>query len=122
MEEQEKLENRADIFSQVVRAGKRTYFFDVKSTRAGEYFLTITESKKKFAPNGTVSYKKHKIYLYKEDFEKFGAALKDTLEFIENKNPSENDFVDTPLTKEFEPVSSAAIDFDFEDLDDISEK
>ena len=60
-----------EIHSKVVRAGKRTYFFDVKSTRNEEYYLTITESKKKFEDNGNFHYEKHKIFLYKEDFHKF---------------------------------------------------
>ncbi|MFA8449952.1 MAG: DUF3276 family protein [Bacteroidales bacterium] len=117
MEEQEKLDKRADIFSQVVRAGKRTYFFDVKATRAGDNFLTITESKKKFAPNGTVTYKKHKIYLYKEDFEKFGTALKETLAFIENQNHElgeATEFSDTLIG------AVPSIDFEFEDLESDS--
>ncbi len=62
---------REEIFAKSVRAGKRTYFFDVKSTRANDYYLTITESKRKFGDDGTPVYEKHKIFLYREDFEKF---------------------------------------------------
>ena len=58
-----------DIFSKVLRAGRRTYFFDVRSTKAGDYYLTISESKKFTNEDGTFYFKKHKIYLYKEDFE-----------------------------------------------------
>ena len=60
-----------DIFSKVLRAGRRTYFFDVRSTKAGDYYLTISESKKFTNEDGTFYFKKHKIYLYKEDFQNF---------------------------------------------------
>ena len=66
---------RNEIYSKSVRAGKRTYFFDVKSTRSGDHYLTITESKKKFDQEGNFHFEKHKIFLYKEDFEKFKVAL-----------------------------------------------
>lgn len=62
---------REEIFAKSVRAGKRTYFFDVKSTRANDYYITITESKRKFGDDGAPVYEKHKIFLYREDFEKF---------------------------------------------------
>ena len=62
---------RNEIYSKSVRAGKRTYFFDVKSTRSGDHYLTITESKKKFDQDGDFHFEKHKIFLYKEDFDKF---------------------------------------------------
>ena len=71
-----------EIYSKSVRAGRRTYFFDVRSTRAGDYYMTLTESKRDFNEDGTPFYKKHKIYLYKEDFTNFKAALKDVSEFI----------------------------------------
>ncbi|MFZ9943649.1 MAG: DUF3276 family protein, partial [Bacteroidia bacterium] len=60
-------DQRSDLFAKAVRAGKRTYFFDVKSTRSNDYYLTITESKKRFKDDG-FAYEKHKIFLYKEDF------------------------------------------------------
>ncbi|MCD6354478.1 MAG: DUF3276 family protein, partial [Prolixibacteraceae bacterium] len=66
---------RQEIYSKVIRAGKRTYFFDVKSTRGNEYYLNITESKKCFGENGNFHFEKHKIFLYKEDFEKFADSL-----------------------------------------------
>ena len=72
-------DDREDVFSNVVRAGKRTYFFDVRKTRGNDLFLTITESKKHMQDDGVVSYSKHKIYLYKEDFDKFVDGLHDTL-------------------------------------------
>lgn len=71
-----------EIHSQVVRAGKRTYFFDVKSTRKEEYYLTITESKKRYDENGNFHYEKHKIFLYKEDFNKFADCLEDIIGYI----------------------------------------
>ena len=84
MEENEKMSNREEIFSKAVRAGKRTYFFDVKSTKGDEKYITITESKRRFSNDqDRFFYEKHKIFLYKEDFEKFSNALKGALEFIE---------------------------------------
>lgn len=75
-----------DIFSKVLRAGRRTYFFDVRETKASDYYITITESKKFTNDDGTFYYKKHKIYLYKEDFAEFNSSLKETCDFIiENK-------------------------------------
>ena len=71
-----------EIYSKSIRAGRRTYFFDVRSTRAGDYYMTLTESKRDFSDDGTPFYKKHKIYLYKEDFTSFKDALKDVSEFI----------------------------------------
>jgi hypothetical protein len=67
-----------------VRAGKRTYFFDVKATRKEDYYLTITESKKRAGKEGKIFYEKHKIFLYKEDFDKFAEGLKDAVTYIEN--------------------------------------
>ena len=75
---------KEEIFTKVVRAGKRTYFFDVKATRKDDYYLTITESKKRLGNEGKVFYEKHKIFLYKEDFEKFTEGLRDAVTFIDN--------------------------------------
>jgi hypothetical protein len=72
---------REEVFSKKVRAGKRTYFFDVKATRSGDYYLTLTESKKRLEDGVFV---KHKIFLYKEDFEKFTEGLNETVEYIKN--------------------------------------
>jgi len=78
--------NAEEIFSKALRAGRRTYFFDVRETKAGDYYLTITESKKFTNEDGTFFYKKHKIYLYKEDFAEFNSSLKETCDYIiENK-------------------------------------
>lgn len=76
--------NKEEIFTKIVRAGKRTYFFDVKATRKDDYYLTITESKKRLGKEGKVFYEKHKIFLYKEDFEKFAGGLKDAVTYIDN--------------------------------------
>jgi len=75
---------KEEIFTRVVRAGKRTYFFDVKATRKEDYYLTITESKKRVGKEGKFFYEKHKIFLYKEDFEKFTEGLKDAVTYIGN--------------------------------------
>ena len=77
---------RNEIYSKSVRAGKRTYFFDVKSTRSGDHYLTITESKKKFDQDGNFHFEKHKIFLYKEDFEKFKDGLVDVVEKVISLN------------------------------------
>ena len=80
-------QNREEIFSEAVRAGKRTYFFDVKATRRDDYYLTITESKKRFNRDGKSFYEKHKIFLYKEDFDKFIDGLTSTVDYIKKNNP-----------------------------------
>lgn len=78
-------EETEDVFSKPVRAGKRTYFFDVKSTRGqNDYYMTITESKRRQNPDGTFTFDKHKIFLYKEDFEKFREGLDDVIEYIKD--------------------------------------
>lgn len=109
MENQEKNE----VLSRAVKAGKRTYFFDVKSTRSEELYLTITESKRKFnEETGTFFYEKHKIFLYKEDFEKFQNALSGVIEFIQTgKVPEETMF--EPNTRE----DDGRVDVDFDNLD-----
>ena len=80
--EESKQHVNEDIFSMVVRAGRRTYFFDVRSTKAGDYYLTISESKKFTNDDGTFYFKKHKIYLYKEDFENFSNTLDEMTKYI----------------------------------------
>ncbi len=81
----ERGEDREDIFSKPVRAGKRTYFFDVKATKGDDYYLTVTESKKRFSDDGKFFFEKHKLFLYKEDFEKFADGLKEAIDFIQEK-------------------------------------
>jgi len=73
---------REEIFSKTMRAGRRTYFFDVRSTKAGDYYLTLTESKKFTNDDGSYHYKKHKIYLYKEDFSEFSSNLSEMTDYI----------------------------------------
>ena len=80
---------REEIFSKVVRAGKRTYFLDVKATRRNDYYLTITESKKKFNRDGRHYFEKHKIFLYKEDFDKFTENLQEVIDFIKTNLPEQ---------------------------------
>ncbi len=81
MSEKEYLE-KEEIFSKILRAGRRTYFFDVRATKAGDYYLTITESKKFTNDDGSFHYKKHKIYLYKEDFTEFNEIMKEMTTYI----------------------------------------
>ena len=76
-----------DVYSKPVRAGKRTYFFDVKTTKGNDYYLTITESKRRVEKDGRFVYDKHKIFLYKEDFEKFSEGLQEVVDFIKTKCP-----------------------------------
>ncbi|TRX70742.1 DUF3276 family protein [Carboxylicivirga sp. M1479] len=103
---------REEIFSKAIRAGKRTYFFDVKATRKNDYYLTITESKKRYDQDGKYHFEKHKIFLYKEDFEKFVDGLQETVGFIKQNqsfdNPNEM-IEETATTSEYTSV-------EFEDL------
>ncbi|WP_273566240.1 PUR family DNA/RNA-binding protein [Maribacter halichondriae] len=78
-----------EIYSKVLRAGRRTYFFDVRSTKAGDYYLTITESKKFTHDDGSFHYKKHKIYLYKEDFSAFREHVEEMMDYIIDEKGSE---------------------------------
>jgi hypothetical protein len=89
--EENKETEKAEIYSQRVRAGKRTYFFDVKSTRSNDYYLTITESKRRFKDDGYV-YEKHKIFLYKEDFDKFLEAMRESIDHVKTELLPEYDF------------------------------
>jgi hypothetical protein len=89
---------REEIHSKAVRAGKRTYFFDVKATRRNDYYLTITESKKRFNRDGKFFYEKHKLFLYKEDFDKFADSLNEIIAFIREANPQPIELEDSPVT------------------------
>ena len=96
-----------EVYSKVVRAGKRTYFFDVKSTKGNDLYITLTESKKTFNDDGRDNYQKHKIFLYKEDFEKFREGLEDVLAKIDELKDA-GEYVDTD-----ENVSNySAVSFD----------
>ena len=113
LEQKESTEaSREEIFSETVRAGKRTYFFDVKSTRAGELYLTVTESKRRFNnDSGKFFYEKHKLFLYKEDFEKFATGLQTTINFIHTGEKPE------PKPEEEESnIKNMHLDVEFEDL------
>ena len=79
--------NGEDVYSKPVKAGKRTYFFDVKATKGNDYYLTITESKRKIESDGSYVYDKHKIFLYKEDFDKFVEGLEEVLDYIKKNAP-----------------------------------
>jgi Protein of unknown function (DUF3276). len=126
---EDRLENdsnfRDEIYSVAVRAGKRTYFFDVKSTRRDEFYLTITESKKRFEQDGNFHFEKHKIFLYKEDFAKFAEGLQEVMTYIdqnqpviESEEPAETAFSDTFKENELEEVgvSKDYTKLDFDDL------
>ena len=109
------------IFSKVLRAGRRTYFFDVKSTKSDDYYLTITESKKFTEEDGSFHFKKHKIYLYKEDFAEFNNILKETTDFIIKERGEE--VISERHQKDFKPAereelgnSSDSSDLKFEDI------
>ena len=102
-------DKNSEVYSKAVRAGKRTYFFDVKSTKGNDLYITLTESKKTFNDDGRDNYQKHKIFLYKEDFEKFRDGLDDVLAKIDELKSS-GEFADMESTEErFSEVS-------FEDL------
>lgn len=107
-------DDQEEIYANKVRAGKRTYFFDVRSTKSNEYYLTITESKKVFDEDGNHSFKKHKIFLYKEDFEKFKDAYLETIKFINENNESRPKENDSTSTQDSEDKSFT--DVDFEDI------
>ena len=94
-----------EIYSRAIRAGKRTYFFDVKATRNGDYFLAITESRKKSNADGSSSFSGHQMYLYKEDFGKFIDGMTETINYIKEHKP-----------EYFETVESNSINEEFEKL------
>jgi len=81
-------DGREEVYTKIIRAGNRTYFLDVKSTRKNDLYLTITESKKRFNKDGKFFYEKHKLFLYQEDFEKFSEGLEDVFTFIRNSDTS----------------------------------
>ena len=112
MEENEMLNEKEDLFSKAVRAGKRTYFFDVKTTKSDEKYLTITESKRRFDnEQNRFFFEKHKIFLYKEDFQKVSKALTDAINFIETGVYPE-DYNEEPATN-----NEDGLDKWFDDLD-----
>ena len=114
-----------EIFSKVLRAGRRTYFFDVRATKADDYYLTITESKKFTNADGSFHYKKHKIYLYKEDFDGFAEILNEMTNYIVEEKGQEvisdkhqKDFkkTDFPENGSLDSSGSSFTDVDFDDI------
>ena len=112
-------QRRDEIHSQAVRAGKRTYFFDVKATRRNDYYLTITESKKRFNRDGKFFYEKHKLFLYKEDFDKFADALKEMIEYIREANPQPIELEEDKVEVKSEEKDFTNVEFEY--LEDKSE-
>ncbi len=104
--EDNKNNGRDEIYSAKVKAGKRTYFFDVKSTRSNDYYLTITESKKRLKDDG-FTYEKHKIFLYKEDFNKFMEALSGTINHVKTELMPNIDFSQFDQPQEREEAEAA---------------
>ena len=111
--EENKQDGKNEIYSQRVRAGKRTYFFDVKATRSNDYYLTITESKRRYKEEGYY-YEKHKIFLYKEDFDKFVDALKGTIDHVKTELLPEYDFSQLDSAKIEKKADSAESELKWE--------
>ncbi len=135
--ENQERNGRDEIYSATVRAGKRTYFFDVKSTRKNEYYLTITESKKRFGKEGRPFYEKHKVFLYREDFDGFMNGLTEVLEYVRKEQPelrketeeskeaqtetSPSVSAEEPDVQTEEPLAEDFTNVEFEDLGDSKE-
>ena len=126
--EERKYNEAEDIYSKILRAGRRTYFFDVRSTKANDYYLTISESKKFTNEDGSFYFKKHKIYLYKEDFEGFKNLLKEMTQYIVDEKGLEvisdrhqKDFAkeDNQSSSEENKESGSKENFTEVDFDDI---
>lgn len=124
MRENEMLE-KEEIFSKVLRAGRRTYFFDVRATKADDYYITITESKKFTEEDGSFHFKKHKIYLYKEDFAAFQEILTEMTDYVLNQKGEEviserhqKDFKKEFYTEKLEEFKTGGsyTDIDFDDI------
>ena len=115
---------RENIFTSSVKAGKRTYYFDVKETKNGERYITVTERKRRYNEDGSYKVEKHKIFLYKEDFDKFADALDDVIEFVESGKLPENKDENTENTEKAEDITEEIkdefTDVSFEDLDDVT--
>jgi hypothetical protein len=126
MRENDLLE-KEEIFSKVLRAGRRTYFFDVRATKADDYYITITESKKFTEEDGSFHFKKHKIYLYKEDFAAFTEILGDMTSYVLNHKGEEviserhqkdfkKEYISDNSDDEITPQVSSFTDIDFDDI------
>lgn len=105
-----------DVFSKPVRAGKRTYFFDVKATKGNDYYLTITESKRRIEKDGRFAYDKHKIFLYKEDFDKFSQGLEEVIAYIKERCPIAEKAENDNRSAHGEEGGSQFSDVEFEEL------
>ncbi len=106
---------RDNIFTSSVKAGKRTYYFDVKETKSGERYITVTERKRRYNDDGSFKVEKHKIFLYKEDFDKFADALDDVIEFIETGKMPEK--IEEKEEDKVEKLKDEFTNVKFEDLD-----
>jgi predicted metal-dependent hydrolase len=126
MRENDMLE-KEEIFSKVLRAGRRTYFFDVRATKADDYYITITESKKFTEEDGSFHFKKHKIYLYKEDFTAFSEILEDMTSYVLNHKGEEviserhqkdfkKEYPSDKTNEDIIPSTSSFTDIDFDDI------
>ena len=126
MRENDMLE-KEEIFSKVLRAGRRTYFFDVRATKADDYYITITESKKFTEADGSFHFKKHKIYLYKEDFAAFTEILEEMTSYVLNHKGEEviserhqkdfkKEYDSDKLEKDDIPSTSSFTDIEFDDI------
>lgn len=121
MNEYDQMQPRDAFFSKRIRAGKRTYYFDVKATRGNDFYITITESKRKPGESeDRPFFEKHKIFLYKEDFEKFTDGLSEALDFIKHRRSGEMtdeiSHIDDASTVETATGTSGFTDLNFEDL------
>jgi predicted metal-dependent hydrolase len=126
MRENDMLE-KEEIFSKVLRAGRRTYFFDVRATKADDYYITITESKKFTEEDGSFHFKKHKIYLYKEDFTAFSEILEDMTSYVLNHKGEEviserhqkdfkKEYISDKTNEDIIPSTSSFTDIEFDDI------
>ncbi|GAC1599865.1 MAG: hypothetical protein NVS3B25_27140 [Hymenobacter sp.] len=104
--------DQEEIYSQRIKAGKRTYFFDVKATRGQDYYLTITESKRRQNSDDSVSYEKHKIFLYKEDFLKFVDALQDAVDYVREELLTPEEVAELDRPREYDDRDRPRQEFD----------
>jgi hypothetical protein len=121
---------RENVFTSSVKAGKRTYYFDVKETKNGEKYITVTERKRRYKDDGSYKVEKHKIFLYKEDFDKFADALDDVIEYVESgkfpenyqenlhKHEDDDDEHDHDHDHDHDDLKENFTDVNFEDLED----
>ena len=108
--------NGDDVYSKPVRAGKRTYFFDVFATKGNDYYLTITESKRRVERDGRYVYDKHKIFLYKEDFDKFADGLQEVVNYIRERLPADGTPAPVEPGTPSEDAPNAFSNVEFEEL------